>query len=67
MHVSRQLHGSTVQTVVKSIFQQRRTFDDNVKMDRNETGCEGVERINPAQDRVQWRAVVNTATNVPIP
>jgi hypothetical protein len=28
---------------------------DNIKIDMNETGCEDVDRINVAQDRVQWQ------------
>jgi hypothetical protein len=33
---------------------------DNIKMDLRETGWDGVEWIDMAQDRDQWRALVNT-------
>jgi hypothetical protein len=34
-----------------------------MKMDLDEIGCEGVDWIYLAQDRDQWRAVVNTIVN----
>jgi hypothetical protein len=34
---------------------------DNVKIDLREIGCDGMDWIDLAQDRVQWRALVNTA------
>jgi hypothetical protein len=37
--------------------------EPGVDMYLKETGCEGVERINLAQDRAQWRALVNTVMN----
>jgi hypothetical protein len=30
------------------------TWEDNIKGDLTETGCEGVDWIQLAQDRVQW-------------
>jgi hypothetical protein len=39
-------------------------MDDNIKLDLKETECEGVEWIHLAQDRVQWRAVVDTVMNL---
>jgi hypothetical protein len=32
-------------------------------MDLTELGCEGVERVQLAQDRDRWRAVVDTMMN----
>jgi hypothetical protein len=36
---------------------------DNIKMDLREIGWDGMDWINLAQDRDQWRALVNTAVN----
>jgi hypothetical protein len=38
----------------------RRRVVDNIKMDFTETGWDGVDWIELAQDRDQWRAFVNT-------
>jgi hypothetical protein len=45
----------------------RRRWEDNIKMDRREIGIDGTNWIQLAQDRVQWRACVNTVTNLRIP
>jgi hypothetical protein len=34
-------------------------WDDNIKMDRQEVGCGGVNWIDLVQDRDRWRALVN--------
>jgi hypothetical protein len=34
---------------------------DNIKMDLTEIGWDGIDWIDLAQDRDQWRALVNTA------
>jgi hypothetical protein len=36
----------------------RRRYVDNIKMDLREMGWDGMNRINQAQDRDQWRALV---------
>jgi hypothetical protein len=36
----------------------------NIKMDLGETGINGANWIRLAQDRVQWRAFVNTVMNL---
>jgi hypothetical protein len=41
----------------------RRRWEDNIGMDLREIGWEGVDWIHLAQDRDQWRAVVNTVMN----
>jgi hypothetical protein len=40
----------------------RTDFEDIVRVaeEKGETGCEDVNRIHRAQDRDQWRALVNT-------
>jgi hypothetical protein len=42
---------------------------DNItsKMDLGETGYGGVNRIDLAQARDRWRALVNTVTNLQVP
>jgi hypothetical protein len=37
--------------------------EDNIRMDLREMGWEGVDWMHLAQDRDQWRALVNMAMN----
>jgi hypothetical protein len=39
----------------------------NMKMDLGEIGWDGVDWIDLAQDREQWRALVNTVMNLRVP
>jgi hypothetical protein len=41
-----------------------RRWEDNIKTDLNEMIWEGVDWIHLAQDRDQWRALMNTAMNL---
>jgi hypothetical protein len=45
----------------------RRRWVDNIKMDLREIGWDGVDWIELAQDRDQWRAFVNTVMNLRVP
>jgi hypothetical protein len=48
----------------------RRRWEDNIKTDLTdlrETGNDGANWIQLAQDRVQWRACVNTVMNLRVP
>jgi hypothetical protein len=45
----------------------RRRQVDNVKMDLKEVGWGGMNWIDLAQNRDQWRALVNTAMNLRVP
>jgi hypothetical protein len=40
---------------------------DNIKTDLREKGWDGIDWIELAQDRNQWRAVVNTVMNLRVP
>jgi hypothetical protein len=40
---------------------------DNIKMDLREIGWDVVDWIDIAQDRDQWRALVNTVLNLRVP
>jgi hypothetical protein len=40
---------------------------DNIKMDLREIGWDGVDWIELAQERDQWRALVNTVMNLRVP
>ena len=35
-------------------------WEENIKMDIQEVGCEGTDWIDLTQDRDRWRALVNT-------
>jgi hypothetical protein len=45
----------------------RRRWVDNIKMDLREIGWDGVDWIDLAQDRDQWRALVSTVMNLWVP
>jgi hypothetical protein len=45
----------------------RRRWVDNIKIDLREIGLEGVIWIDVAQDRDQWRALVNMVMNLQVP
>jgi hypothetical protein len=40
---------------------------DNIKIDRREIGWNGMDWIDLAEDRDQWRALVNTVMNLRVP
>ena len=42
----------------------RRRWKDNIKMDLQEVGFEGMDWIDLAQDRDMWRALVNAVINL---
>jgi hypothetical protein len=42
-------------------------WEDNIKMDLREIEIDGANWIQLAQDRVQWRACVNTVMSVRVP
>jgi hypothetical protein len=45
----------------------RHRWVDNIKMELTEIGWDGVDWIHMAQDRDQWRALVNMVLNLRVP
>jgi hypothetical protein len=73
-HVARMGEGRGVYRVLvgrpedkRPLGRRRRKWEDNIKMDLRETGIDGGELDPLAQDRIQWRAFVNTVMNLQVP
>jgi hypothetical protein len=47
-----------------SLGRLRHRWEDNIKMDLRKTGIDVAKWIRLAQDKVQWRAFVNTVMNL---
>jgi hypothetical protein len=45
----------------------RRRWADNIKTDLREIGWDGMDWIDLAKNRNQWRALVNTVINLRVP
>jgi hypothetical protein len=45
----------------------RHRWKDNINLDLQDVGCEGMDWIDVTQDRERWRALVNAAINLRIP
>jgi len=45
----------------------RHRWEDNIKTDLQEVGCEGMDWIELAQDRERWQALVNMVMNLWVP
>jgi hypothetical protein len=45
----------------------RRRWEDNIRMALRKIGWRGIDWIDLAQDRDQWRALVNTVMNLRVP
>jgi hypothetical protein len=45
----------------------RHTWMDNIKMDLREIGWSGMDWTDLAQDRDQWRVLMNTEMNLRVP
>jgi hypothetical protein len=51
----------------KPLGRSSRRCEDNIRTDLREIGYEGVDWMHLAQDRGQWRAIVNTVMNLRVP
>jgi hypothetical protein len=70
-HVARMGEGRGVYRVLvrrpegkRPLGRHRRRWEDNIKMDLREISIDMTNWIRLAQDRVQWRAFVNTVMNL---
>jgi hypothetical protein len=73
-HVARTGEGKGVYSVLvrrpdgkRPLGRPRRKWEDNIKMYLRKIGIDGANWIHLAQDRVQWRACVNTVINLRVP
>jgi hypothetical protein len=73
-HVARMGEGRGIYRVLvgrpegkRPLGRPRRGWEDNIKMDLREIGIDGANWIQLVQDRVQWRAFVNTVMNLRVP
>jgi hypothetical protein len=51
----------------RPVGRRKRRWEDNIRMDLRETGWQGVDWMHLAQDRNQWRALMNTVINLRFP
>jgi hypothetical protein len=73
-HVTRMGDGRGVYRILferpegkRSLGRPRRRWEDNINLDLREMGIDGANWIQLAQDRVKWRACVNTVMNLRLP
>jgi len=51
----------------RKLGRPRCRWEDNIKMDLQEVGCEGMDYKDVAQDRDRWRALVNAVMYLRVP
>jgi hypothetical protein len=51
----------------RPLGRRRHRWVDNIKMDLREIRCDGMDWIDLAENRDQWRPLVNTVMNLPVP
>jgi hypothetical protein len=51
----------------RQLGRPRHRWVGNIKMDLREVGWDSMDRIDPAQERDKWRALVNTVMNLRVP
>ena len=73
-HVARMGEGRDVYRVLvgkpegnKPMGRPRHRWDDNIKMDLQEVGCEGMYWIDLTQDRDRWQALIYAVMNLHVP
>jgi hypothetical protein len=60
-NVNRYLNGYAV--IRRPLGRPGHRWEDSIKMDLQEVGCEGMEWIGLAQDTIMWRAFVKAVMN----
>jgi hypothetical protein len=53
--------------VKRQLGRPRHRWQDNIKMDLHEVGCESMDWIDLAQDRDRWRALVKAVMDIRVP
>jgi hypothetical protein len=53
--------------VKRPLERPRRRWEDNIQTDLREIVIDGANLIHLVQDRIQWRACVNTVMNLRLP
>jgi hypothetical protein len=73
-HVARVGEGKVVYRVLvgkpegkRPLGRPRRIWENNVRMDLQEVGCEREDWIGLARDRDRWRALVSAVRNLRVP
>jgi len=51
----------------KPLGRPRHRWEDNIKMDLQEVGCESMDWVDLAEDRDRWQAMVNGVMNLQVP
>jgi hypothetical protein len=51
----------------RPLGRQKHRWVDNIKIDLREIESDGFDWVDLAQDRDQWRALVNTVMNLRVP
>jgi hypothetical protein len=60
-------HGRDEKCREELLVRTRRRWEDDIRMDLGEIHWEHVHWMNLTQERVQWRAPVNTVMNLRVP
>jgi hypothetical protein len=61
------LSRKNLKVIFTSLHRPRHRWQNGSERDLKETECEVVDRIQLAQEMVQWRDLVNTVINVLVP
>ena len=51
----------------RPLGRHRRRWEDNIKVDLQEVGCEDMDWMDLAQDKDRWQALVNAVMNLRVP
>ena len=73
-HVARMEEGRSASKILagkptgkRPLGRPRHRWEDNIRMDLEEIGINAENRVDSAQDRNYWRALVNAALNLRVP